>query len=263
MNGWTIVTGFFSLNESPKEYINRCKFTLGIASPMMIYTDPSMYYYIKSIREPFETKIRQIKLKELPYYQYIDRIKDNRHVNNLPGSPEYFILMMSKFTMLMWAMTENPHNSNMFMWINPDYSQPDADYNYITEILDEHRDRFSCCLIDYIPQKTVESYKIFNKVISTGILTSDQLTLRNICRLIDEEFKNIIKSGYGYTDEQVLYLVFLKNIELFNFYVGDHHCLLKNYKFPRDISTTEKYLIPNVCVDYNIELLNKIKKLII
>lgn len=262
MSNWTMVTGFFRLDSgySLDRYKLDSAFTLGLDVNIIIYCDNSLYDYIIEKRKPFEkkTKVIQTTLTDLPYAKYVKVIEENRKEKYPHGYPDsrntpwYFILTMSKFSLLRRAINENPLNSTHFAWLDFKYSQADAKSELLYKALECNRDLFSCCLIDYFPRLFALEYpEIFYQsggpcTVAAGFFTAKKDIMSRIIDLMEEEFIDIIGKKYGHAEQQLMYVLLLKYPELFDFYVGDYPYLLLNYVKPIDMTTTKNCLLPNI-----------------
>jgi len=270
----TLVTGFVKSPEvgghSLEQYIERSKFTLSLDVPMIIFTDSSLLDRIVQARENLKDKTVIKHINTIKYNDQVDKIRSNRSKSHPHGYPDprntpwYFIITMNKFTWLKSAIDENPYDSEYFIWLDFGYNQPDSDPTLITDIINNIRDKFSCCLIDYFSEEyALWRPDIFYQyggltTVAAGLFTAPKDIMLQICDKIEEEFNTVIAQGYGHSEQQLMYVLMLKYSELFDFYVGDYHCLLKNYIKPIDLSTTYNYLIPHILKDSNHQLLKKV-----
>lgn len=282
MSNWTVVTGFFELPDkgsgySLDKYKEGSKFTLDLDVNMVIYCDCSLIEYITEERSKFKgrTKIYPMKIADLPYSNYVENIEKNRKEKYPNGYPDqrntswYFILTMSKFTLLRMAIEENSFKSSHFAWIDFKYSQNDAKSKLLYEALQCNRDLFSCCLIDYYPKKiAVDQPQIFYQfggpcTVAAGFFTAKKEIMLKIIQLMDMEFLSVIRKKYGHAEQQLMYVLLLKYPELFDFYVGDYPCLLLNYVKPVDMSTVTSFLIPHILFYGDQELYERVKSKLI
>lgn len=266
MSNWTIVTGFFCLNDREKgtgysldKYKEGSAFTLSLDVNMIIYCDSTLLEHITESRSKFtdKTKIHPLEITDLPYSKYVDKIKQNREEKYLKypderNTPWYFVLTMSKFTLLQKAIEEDPFRSSHFAWIDFKYSQNDAKPELVYNALNCNRDLFSCCLIDYYPRKVaLEFPQIYYQfggpcTVAAGFFTAKKEIMLKVTQLMEEEFLAVVKRKFGHAEQQLMYVLLLKYPELFDFYLGDYPCLLLNYVKPVDKSTTLSCLIPHI-----------------
>lgn len=136
----TIVTGLFDINRikldgrSWESYLTWFEKTLSINSPMVIYVEDKTYDFVKSRRDPKNTKIVVQSINELDMYKYKNdmddvitsesyktKIKDPNRIECKDSL--YTIILFSKFDWMMSASLYDHFNSDYFIWMDAGLSR--------------------------------------------------------------------------------------------------------------------------------------------
>jgi len=95
--------------------------------------------------------------------------------------------------MLMKTIEDNPFNSSHFAWIN--FCIERMGFNNLIrldECLDQYRDKFSTCYIDFIPYNLIKDTKEYFKwgrcSMCSGFFTGNKKYMYNVCKLILDKF---------------------------------------------------------------------------
>lgn len=120
--------------RSFSQYLDFSRQLLSLDVNMVVFVDPKALDFVRKHRVACQdrTVIIPIKLGQLEYYKYRPRMKmimasdqfqkDNQLVNNAEGfSPDYDIIMNSKFYLLNNVTYSDPFRSSHFMWIDSGY----------------------------------------------------------------------------------------------------------------------------------------------
>ena len=139
---FTIVTALIDLNRGKwdhfqrnfSDYLNHAVQVLHLNVPMVIFVESKTHAFVKKHRTGLErlTKIIVTEVRDLEYYKDYNRIKEimeskrfksyNPLLTHPEGfSPEYNILMNSKFSMLRYATNRNFFRNFYYYWMDMGY----------------------------------------------------------------------------------------------------------------------------------------------
>ena len=159
MSRTTLITALYDIGRdklngksayrSFNKYLNWFKYTLWINVPMVIFIPEYLQSYVQEHRPyGYPTQIIIRSFEELSAYKYHDRIQST--INNMneehgPGGfvPSYFkecpefitakyeTIIFSKFDFLKEVATNNPFNTEYFIWLDAGtfYQEPPFNYN--------------------------------------------------------------------------------------------------------------------------------------
>ena len=197
-----------------------------------------------------ETQTQTQTQPQQTFADYRVKIAENR--KNHPYSfdnrntPSYYLFCMARYSMLKEIISANPFNSTHFGWIN--FCMERMGYKnlmYLDAALSVHRDRFSTCYIDYIPehlvQNTAEYYKWGRCGMCSGFFTGSAEYMFKVCDLIERKFLKYLDEGYGHADEQLYSPVYFENPDLFEHYYGDYQQMITNYVSVREAAEPPIY----------------------
>ncbi len=262
MSGATIVSCFINLNDKVNKsldwYISKGKELLNVDANMIFYVDEMTYPLIKPLRNRENTHFILMNLQDLPFYKYKDTITKNRIGKSMyissRNTPDYFILVASKLEMLKRAAVLNPFDSSHFIWIDFGiFGQQYTQKGMIEEVLCGVRDKFSCCYIHYRPKSFIKSYHQMDYCgIAAGVLSGNIKYITEVYNLFKNKFIELVSSGKGHSEEQILTEIQCDNPDLFEVYYGDYCSIISNYVIPKhSISSILKNFIINARADAN------------
>lgn len=259
---WTLVTAYFDLTKCPDAsesiknrpdsyYLQHANATLSLPYNMVIYCDQASLPKIRAIRPTYlSTKTTYIirefddfSIAGLGFGVYRDKIHENRrkrpyHFDDR-NTASYYLFCVSRYIMLQETIAANPYKSTHFCWIN--FCIERMGYKnlvYLDEALNLHRDRFSTCYIDYIPETLVNDVATYFQwgrcSMCSGFFTGAKTYMYTVCGLIIGQFLAYLDAGYGHADEQLYSPVFFKHPDLFEHYYGDYTEMITNYAFIYD-----------------------------
>jgi hypothetical protein len=111
---------------------------------------------------------------------------------------------------------------------------------YLEEALQQYRDKFSTCYIDYLSPQLIAnlpSYFQWGRCsMCSGFFTGNADYMYRVCDLIEKKFHHFLELGYGHADEQLYSPVYFENKDLFDPYLGDYQQMITNYTLVRDES---------------------------
>ena len=141
---------------------------------------------------------------------------------------------MSRYTLLLRTIKENPFNSTHFAWCNMCIERMGWKSSYyLPKIFESYRDKFSSCYIDYQPESLVKNinkyYEYGRCSMCSGFFTGNEYYMKMFCHKIIEKFKEMCYIGLGHADEQLFTLVYFNNPDIFDFYFGDYQEMIINY----------------------------------
>lgn len=254
---WTLVTAYFDLSHTPdvcdamrsKEYyMNHAQGVMMSPYNLVVYCDQSSLVDIQ--------QMRPLHLKEKTKYIVLDFdslrtdqdprcfaelrncIIANRcshpYAQDPRNNASYYLFCLSRYSLVKRTIRENPFGSTHFAWINICIERMGyGNLSHLDSVLALHRDKFSTCYIDYIPQElvnnTVEYFKFGRCSMCSGFFTGNTKYMYDVCDLIEKEFFIQLEKGYGHADEQLYSPVYFKHPELFEHYYGDYTEMIINY----------------------------------
>lgn len=260
-NDWTLVTAYINLTgyydntsqvRSKQFYIEHANGTMTLPYNLLVFCDKDSLQQLQSIRPVHlrsKTKYVVVDFDELKFightgYEnitfsiYRDKIIKNRkeHPYNFDprNNASYYLFCMARYLFLKQAINDNPFNSTHFAWINICIERMGFhNLVHLDEALSEHRDKFSTCYIDYIPEKFIANTKKYfqNGICSmcSGFFTGQSKYMYQTCHAIESQFLSYLEQGYGHADEQLYSPVYFKYPQLFHHYFGDYYEMITNY----------------------------------
>lgn len=269
-NSWCIVTGYFSLNDKVNKPINfyreKSKFILQVDAPLIFFVDKENYLEFWKIRKEYNLLHRTLfiinSLQELPYYNYRDKVRENRKSNawyntNNRNTADYFLLVASKLYFLNESTKMNPFQNTHFIWIDLgiQYLKYMKD-GIIEDNLQHFTDKFKVCYMEYHSEKFIKNYAEFYKMgqrgIAGGILSGSIHYIQIVNKLFDEKIRYVINNGYGHGEEQILLELEKDNAELFKIYYGTYDSILSNRVYiQNDVEHILKYFVEKCRYDGN------------
>ena len=118
----------------------------------------------------------------------------------------------------------------------------------IEKIVNNIRDKFSCCYIHYRDSKFIKNYKEFYKFgncgIAGGVLSGNKNSILKIKELFDAKFIEVVNQGYGHAEEQIITELEADNPDLFEVYYGDYSSIICNYlEIKNDVNSILTYFV--------------------
>jgi hypothetical protein len=254
ISDWTVVTGYFDLTRMPdasseilarpfEHYLQHSTSTLMLDQNMIIFCEPHTYDYIRAKR-PAELQSRTryivMNFEDFPMCKYRELLNENRRrVPDIDArnTVSYYLLCMSRYAMLKWAINENPFGSTHFLWLNMCIERMGTrNVRELPRVFQIHRDKFSTCYIDYQrPENYLENVMRWGRCsMCSGFFTGNAHFMKEFCDRVEEKFVECAKLGYGHADEQLFSLVYFDAPEIFEVYYGDYTEMITNYEWVRE-----------------------------
>ena len=252
---WTLVTAYFDLTKCPDAsaeirardsdyYFYHASATLTLPYNMVIYCDQESLSKIQAIRPPhvktkYEVRVfDDFVIDAKRFSEYRTQIIQNRQMYPYHFDPRntasYYLFCMSRYIMLKETCNQNPFQSTHFCWIN--FCMERMGYcnlMHLEEALNEYRDKFSTCYIDYVPEELVknvsEYYQRGRCGMCSGFFTGNQMYMGSVCSAILDTFVKYVNMGYGHADEQLYSPVYFDHPDWFEQYFGDYTEMITNY----------------------------------
>lgn len=250
----TIVTMFYNIRHKERQMSEKIKsahvygdlartFILKLPYPMTIYTDDSdMIKIINEERREYEniTKIYDIKLEDIYYFGYLDRIQELQktykiyNINQDKDTPLYVAISNNKFSFVEKTINDNPFNSKHFVWldfgINHVAKNCEEIHNWIHQIPDKVR---QLCINPYVER--VNHCDIFHNIyhhMAAGLFTGSADNLLQYCQLFKNKIVQIYSENWYQLDEAIMTIIHHENPELFDLFYGDYMGIISNYLSP-------------------------------
>jgi len=253
LSNWTLVTAYFDLTKCPDAseqirarprgyYLEQARFTLRWPLKLVVYCDTASIGSIRAIRGDLPTTYIIREFDELVFggktvAEWRQVIQSNRRKCPYAFDPRntasYYLLCMSRYLAMQEAIASD-QDSTHFAWINIDIERMGwTNLKELEGALAIHREKFSTCYIDYIPESLVmntpEYFKWGRCGMCSGFFTGGREFMRAVSQKLHEAFVHYADLGYGHADEQLFSVVYFQNQELFDYYYGDYHQMITNY----------------------------------
>jgi hypothetical protein len=252
---WTVVTAYFDLSRMSdasapikerdrKHYLNHARTTMCLDQNLIVFCEKDNVDDLKAMRPSWlleKTKFYVVDFEELPMTKYRQKIIDDRIRRSYNPDPRntasYYLMCMSRYAVVKMAMEDNPFNSTHFAWLNICIER--MGFNNIVH-LDEvfsgiPRDKFSTAYIDYLSKEFIDDLPVYFQwgrcTMCSGFFTGRKDYFTQVCNLVEQQFLEYLKAGYGHADEQLFSPVYFKNPELFEHYFGDYQQMITNYRY--------------------------------
>lgn len=174
-----------------------------------------------------------INMEDLINYKFLSRIVENRKIRpsvDTRNTSLSFCLYTSKFEAVLRSLAHIKEEK--IVWIDFGLKEQ-ITYQKLMEINNYDINGFRVCLIHYRPKSLVldreRYYKCGLCCIAAGVMVGRKNDWIKISGLIQIEFEDLVKSGYGHAEEQILKTIYVRHPELFDLYYGDYDILLKNF----------------------------------
>lgn len=262
-SNWTLVTAYFDLTRRvdasaetrarpATHYIDQHgQGTLMTDKNLIVFCDPELEERVWRIRPDWlhaKTKVVPMRLDDFQIAKYYWWITLNREGNpqcrsDPRNTASYYLLCMARYEMMRRATRANPFKSSHFAWINICIERMGyKNLVYLDDVLRAQRDKFSTCWIDYVPKSLTANLPeyfggrdcIGRCSMASGFFTGSAPYLKRFCDAVESEFLRCLKAGFGHSDEQLYPLVYFKDPELFDWYVGDYNQAVTNYANVRE-----------------------------
>jgi len=254
---WTLVTAYYDLTKMEDASVDICKrpadhylstaaATLATDQNLVIYCEPENLDKLKALRPDWlAAKTRYVvkSFEEFPMTQYRSKILENRrnhpyHFDNR-NTASYYLFCMARCAMLKEVIQANTFGSTHFAWINVCIERMGyKNLIYLEEALQQFRDKFSTCYIDYLSPQLIanlpEYFRWGRCSMCSGFYTGNTEYMYKVCDLLEKKFLHFLALGYGHADEQLFSPVYFENKDLFDVYLGDYHQMITNYTLVRD-----------------------------
>jgi len=263
----TIVTALYDINRENKgdgrkfkEYLSWFKETLKVTRPMVIFVEESLVSFVEECRKNLPTKIITQPLEEIPYYNLTENIND---ILNSEGFKKkaaaldrvecklalYNSIIYSKFQWVKRIISENPFESELFMWMDAGLSRffYGIDFEYPSQIaLDTLLDCKDHVIIQtsmsYYPdlvnakEYTIDNLWDARTWVMAGLWCGGGKVLNQFCDLIDDVLRNkMIGNGLINNEQSAMAYVYKNNPDMFiafENHAGKHRA----YEFIQELS---------------------------
>ena len=231
----TIVTGFIYINKDEGfkkhkyNYIEKSKNTLELKNYMYIYLSKNLYDHVFNFRKNLglenKTKITIVEQKDLYMYDQVEIIRKNTQ-KNIPTyqNPLYNMAVNSRYKFIKKCIEENPFNSSYFAWI-------DFSAGHIVNFPKDKKigyDNPHKIRLAWIGRCKIEKKKMFyhHKAMGGGVFAGHKYIMLEFIKLHDKYYKTFMNNGYNINDDKLLFFMFEKYPELFDYYFSSYHDIL-------------------------------------
>ena len=234
-NDLTIVTGFINVNAAVKKklynYVEKSIPTLSIPQYMVIYVSSDIKEHVINIRSQHGlmdmTKIIEITLEDLYMYDNIEKMKECSQKNISPYDNHLYIMSVnSRYNYLKRSIDNNYFNTNYFAWIDFGISHI-VSMEEIKKIYYNNENKIKIAWIARYNNKN-HSFAWNHNAMGGGFFVGHKKIMSEYIKLHDLEFRNMMNFGYCINDDRLIYLMFEKYPEIFDFYFSSYsHMILK------------------------------------
>lgn len=228
----TIVSGYLVLDikRPPKknsqiyDYIDKAKSTLLIPQKMVLYVSDVITDIVKKIRDDAglmdKTRIISIsKEKSLYMYDKLDKIKENVRKNVSPYDiAEYILAVNSRYGYLKDAIEKNYFGTDYFAWV-------DFSAGHIVDIPKNMKITYSQhekVRIAWIGRYTNGNFIYNHFCLGGGVFLGYKTVMKELIRLHDEKFKELMDMGYNINDDKLLFTIMERYPSLFDTYFSGY-----------------------------------------
>lgn len=226
-NDMTIVTGYIKVGGGGKkhkyDYIEKAKYTLSLPNNMVVFVSKEMEHHVIEIRQQHnlmdKTRIVILDVSDLYMYDKKEYIDKCCYKNKVPYNNSLYIMAVnSRYSYLEQAIKLNYFKTNYFGWVDFGLGH----IAYMDNIFPLYYNNPNKVKISWIARKNLE-YN--HKVLGGGIYLAHKLTMLELCRLHDLEFKLNLEQGHCINDDKTLFLIYLKYPELFDIYFSGYNLM--------------------------------------
>jgi Bacterial protein of unknown function (HtrL_YibB) len=260
-DNWTLVTGYFDLTRKSDandairarpqaHYIDQHGGgILGVDQNLVIFCESDLEEQVWALRPAHlhatKTCVITQSFEEFPLTRHRAQIVQNRGGPACTVDPRntasYYLFCMARYAMLKETIRSNPFQSTHFAWTNICIERMGwQNLAHLGEALGVQREKFSTCFIDYIPENVVSDLPRYfgprgcqtcaaRCSMCSGFFTGDSRSMFTVCTRIEEEFLRCLYAGFGHADEQLFPMVYFRDRDLFDWYVGDYAEMITNY----------------------------------
>jgi hypothetical protein len=255
----TIVTMYFNLKNLPdssKEtrpiefYTKNGRGTLQLPYPMILFCDSTTKPLLQSLRDelvdPEEVPTVYIDKNFTDYDFYklcYPTIVENRKRSNYYRNPDsrntssYFLLSMFKIIALQIASQRNDFGSYHYFWIDFGFSHVSKKpiYEDAIAMLENPHPKIGMLYIHYRSNQAcsdMNESKIHGVCgIAAGVISAEKKYIPRFHAHVLSVFYEMLGSGVGHAEEQVIMYCYDRHPELFTIYFGDYYSLITNYHY--------------------------------
>jgi len=233
----TIVTGFINVNAAVKkklyDYVEKSIPTLSIQQYMVIYVSHEIKEHVINIRTQLglmdKTKIIEITLEDLYMYDNIDKMKECAQKNISPYDNHLYVMSVnSRYNYMKRSIENNYFNTDYFAWIDFGISHI-VEMNKVTHVMYNTENKIKIAWI--ARYRSNENKFAWNHIaMGGGFFMGHKKAMLEYIKLHDIEFRNMMNFGHCVNDDRLVYLMFEKYPELFDFYFSSYsHLILKSF----------------------------------
>lgn len=263
----TIVTALYDINREQdgdgrkfQEYLSWFEETLKVTRPMVIFVEESLVSFVEKCREGLPTKIIPQALEDIPYYHLTEKIDNILKSDNFkkkvqaPNRVEcklalYNSVIYSKFQWVNRIISDNPFNTELFMWMDAGLSRFffDMDLEYPSqtamETLLDCKDHviIQTSMSYYGDLVNAETYTIEDlwdarTWVMAGLWCGGGEVMSKFCDLIDDVLQNkMIANNLINNEQSAMAYVYKNNPDMFiafENHAGKHRA----YEFIQELS---------------------------
>ncbi len=231
-NDLTIITGFINVNAAVKkklyDYVEKSIPTLSIPQFMVIYVSPEIKDHVVNIRKQCglmdKTKIIEISLEDLYMYDNIEKMKECSQKNISPYDNHLYVMSVnSRYNYLKKSIDNNYFNTNYFAWIDFGISHI-VSMKKMGNIAYNNENKIKIAWI----ARYKNNFTWNHCAMGGGFFVGHKKTMLEYIKLHDMEFKSMLEFGHCVNDDRLIYLMFEKYPEIFDFYFSSYgHMILK------------------------------------
>jgi len=237
INNMTIVTGFINVNAAVKkklyDYVEKSIPTLSVQQYMVIYVSHEIKEHVINIRTQLglmdKTKIIEITLEDLYMYDNINKIEECVQKNISPYDNHLYVMSVnSRYNYMKRSIENNYFNTDYFAWIDFGISHI-VEMNKVTHVAYNIENKIKIAWI--ARYRSNENKFVWNHTaMGGGFFMGHKKAMLEYIKLHDIEFRNMINFGHCVNDDRLVYLMFEKYPELFDFYFSSYsHLILKSF----------------------------------
>jgi protein YibB len=254
MTNYTIVTAFFDIGRGEwnhytrnnDKYLAQAKRMLTLQDNMVIYIEDKFIDFVKEHRKDLmdKTKIVPMKIEELYAYKWNEQIqaimnsKEYRENLRNPNCPEvnyslYNVIMWSKIPLVVKTATDNPFNTDHFVWLDFGvYDHGLRDEFLGKQLFSTVPDRIKILCRSIPRQEDLDINTFFksnvNRLAGT-MLTGHRDYFIKFNNCLIEEIEYALSKNVVDCDQSFFAIAYLKHPDLFELYYGDWGQLVMNY----------------------------------
>ena len=247
----TYVTCYYDLSQidttnrpGVKEYMRDAEKLFSLNVYLVIFCEEKNYQIIYDNRKKYGyheiTKIIIKEFKDLPYYKHKEKLYYLKNEKKLPifntniikDTPNYVIVIHSKFCFLKEVLLTNPFNTNYIGWIDFGISHT-ANNIHIIETL-KLPTKIKCNITNTCNKDFVDlddTYKKYRGMVSGGFFGGNNENMLHFTNLFDKQVKYFLDRDLSPFEEDIIIKIIIYNPDLFEYSFGRNDNIFNNYKY--------------------------------